>query len=1062
MRIGSVIILISTIFLFSSCTENFSGSKEGLLKEQKGKLSKFFSERSVSETGTVIMLLRLDLPALLTSVSLQEGRLEIDPDHKTAIEEEQARVLEEIRKIAPGFKLVYTYKLTLNGMAVLVPLRLYNQISSIQGVSHVSEDEPFGRPVLEGPTIPLVSPAHNFKNSSMKFIGAENVRKMLLKDGQPIDGKGVKVGIIDTGIDYTHKMLGGTGNPEDYKSIDASAETPHFPNSKVVGGIDLVGKGFDSAAKNMDDRIPKPDGNPLDRMGHGTHVAGTVAGLGDGINTYSGAAPMADLYAIKVFGESGFTGDMIVIAALEYALDPNGDMDINDKLDVVNLSLGGNFGKPHVMYSVAIDNFTKSGSVVVASAGNSGDVDNIVGSPSTSSQAISVAASIDYMEHNWKFSAIEVSSSSKGTQLLQLFEGSLSQKIADNPGVTGPLVAVGLGGEPLSKELAEKVKGKVALMDRGGKIPFAKKLQVAADAGAIGVLMVNNVKETPIIMSSDAEEKFEFPSAMISLEEGREIKNLLRSGEEVVVKFSSLQKIEKPQLIDTITSFSSKGPRSLDSLIKPEITAPGAQIISAAMGSGDKGTRMGGTSMSGPHVAGVMALLKQYQPELSGEQLKSMLLLSAEILNDDQGVRYPVSRQGAGRVQAFKAATLQITVDQAALSLGEVLVDRQKVVEKKIRLKNLSRRPIELKLEGDFSEGLSLMNPVDIQVGSEEEVEFSLRFQIQPPKTDESPFIELDGFVNIYQGKIKIGHMPVLAVVNQISRVSVKSLSVLATSQDDASDAIVDLVLKNQAQNSGSAVAMNLLGQDDRKYAWKEGQRHQSQTCDLQAAGYRVIEKEGASFLQIGIKLFNPVTRWQHCEVAVQIDGDLDGKSDQELVGLAASNIAGLSGNNYLSALLDAPKVRELRAKHDKEQLNGTPSELNFSSAILDARPYKAYDHSSVSVLEVNIGLLNRTPSGELALQLAVVSAEGSNVEADDFLVGHFNSWIKVQIDPHSQGFKDIPENISIPAGEDLAVSFRKGEGSSSLLVLFPQNKTVKSGTLKDKQLQVVRPSFAF
>jgi subtilisin family serine protease len=125
----------------------------------------------------------------------------------------------------------------------------------------------------------------------------------------------------------------------------------------------------------------------LDEATHGTHVAGTVAGLGDGVNTYDGVAPDAALYAIKVFGAKGGTSDEVVIAALEYAADPTGDLSFQQQLDVVNLSLGSNYGNPHIMYNHAIKNLVRGGTVVVASGGNSGDSSYIVGAPGISDDA---------------------------------------------------------------------------------------------------------------------------------------------------------------------------------------------------------------------------------------------------------------------------------------------------------------------------------------------------------------------------------------------------------------------------------------------------------------------------------------------------------------------------------------------------------------------------------------------------------------------------------------------------------------------------------------------------
>ena len=140
-------------------------------------------------------------------------------------------------------------------------------------------------------------------------------------------------------------------------------------------------------------------------------------------------APDAHLFALKVFGDlDGSTSDTVVIAALEYAADPNGDLDPADQLDVVNLSLGGDYGKPHDLYGQAVGNLVRGGTLVVAAAGNSSvdnsDLnDNIVSSPSTASYALSVAAGIDDLEHNWKFPASEFSSSSLPSLLVKIVQG---------------------------------------------------------------------------------------------------------------------------------------------------------------------------------------------------------------------------------------------------------------------------------------------------------------------------------------------------------------------------------------------------------------------------------------------------------------------------------------------------------------------------------------------------------------------------------------------------------------------------------------------------------------
>ena len=407
----------------------------------------------------------------------------------------------------------------------------------------------------------ISSPGILERNSS-KFIGAEALNK------QGITGKGMRVGVIDTGIDYTHAMFLGLGTEEAYKAIDPSGAAVGYPNDKVVGGIDLVGTVFDSGSADFSKHIPKPDMNPIDEAGHGTHVAGTIAGIGDGVASYNGMAPEAVLHAIKVFGAEGSTSDSVVIAALEYSADPNADGDISDKLDVVNMSLGSGYGNPHILYSEAIKNLVHGGVVVVASGGNSGAQDYIVGAPGTSTEAFSIAASVDNGDQNWKFNTSKIILGTENL-IVEAIEAATTKKIADAGNVTGKLVYVGLAAEDFTAEVIEAVKGNVAFIDRGA-VTFNDKVKRAALAGAIGVVVGNNREGAPLAMGTT--DKFEIPAIMITLEAANKVKEAQKMGD-VRIEFLGSEKMEKPDLIDTLTGFSSKGPRSVDGLIKPEISA---------------------------------------------------------------------------------------------------------------------------------------------------------------------------------------------------------------------------------------------------------------------------------------------------------------------------------------------------------------------------------------------------------------------------------------------------------------------------------------------------------
>ncbi len=183
-------------------------------------------------------------------------------------------------------------------------------------------------------------------------------------DGQALTGRGVRIAVIDTGIDYTHPDLGGCARTSNIAGGSCA---------KVVGGYDFVNN----------------DGDPFDDHGHGTHCAATAAGNG----ALRGVAPDAKLYAYKVLAAQGWGSMSDVIAAIERSVDPNGDGSFDDRLDVISLSLGSDSGSPDEVDSLALDRAVSLGVVAVVAAGNSGPAQETIGSPGTSRRAITVGAS---------------------------------------------------------------------------------------------------------------------------------------------------------------------------------------------------------------------------------------------------------------------------------------------------------------------------------------------------------------------------------------------------------------------------------------------------------------------------------------------------------------------------------------------------------------------------------------------------------------------------------------------------------------------------------------------
>ena len=232
-------------------------------------------------------------------------------------------------------------------------------------------------------------------DSSVPFIGADQVWEDF-----GVRGQGMRVAIVDTGIDYTHASFGGEGTVEAYEANDPTfIEPDSFPTDKVIGGFDFVGNDYDVLDADPSNDVPHPDFDPLDSDGHGTHTGSTVAGINVPGEVGRGVAPKALLYAYKVWDEGNSTDDVLV-AAYERAMDPNQDGSIADAVDVLSFSGGVDYGTLNSMEAMAAQRVVDLGTVFVASAGNSGNQPSggsayISGTPSIARGVVGVAASID-------------------------------------------------------------------------------------------------------------------------------------------------------------------------------------------------------------------------------------------------------------------------------------------------------------------------------------------------------------------------------------------------------------------------------------------------------------------------------------------------------------------------------------------------------------------------------------------------------------------------------------------------------------------------------------------
>jgi subtilisin family serine protease len=492
------------------------------------------------------------------------------------------------------------------------------------------------------------------------------------------DGDGVTIAIIDTGIDYTHAAFGGPGTLAAFADNDPEiVEAGTFPTAKVIGGYDFAGTNYDADDETS---VPVPDEDPLDEAGHGSHVASTAAGMevidsvSSDVLVGSGVAPGASLYALKVFGAEGTTN--VVVNALEWAMDPNGDGDLSDRVDVVNMSLGSPWGaasdsNPDV---VATNMAVALGTVVVASAGNEGDSSYVTGAPAVADKAISVAASstgfvtlptvkygmgssVPYMPGN-AFSAAVT------TELVDVDAVDGNTQIP-NPSVPGTFLDHGTGELCVLSQVADlnALTGKVALIQRGD-CSFSIKILNAATRGAVGAIVYNSAAGGEEFISM-----LTFPATLPAGFTARSFGLTLKAAAAgTVVTVGPDREVEMIAFgtADQVAGFSSRGPRGYDSKLKPEISAPGVTITAAGMGTGDAGVSMGGTSMAAPHIAGVAALLLADDPSLTPEQVKAAIMGTAVDLDPGDPDSYQVvPRTGAGRVDALAA------VNTTSLAIGD-------------------------------------------------------------------------------------------------------------------------------------------------------------------------------------------------------------------------------------------------------------------------------------------------------------------------------------------------------------------------------------------------------
>ena len=574
---------------------------------------------------------------------------------KQRIQGLQTALVDRLASVAPGSRVLYRTSAVAAGVAVTTDVSNYRALFGLPGVRNVR----------------TITPKVLDNAGTADLINAPEVWEALGNTGEDID-----VGIIDTGIDYTHTNFGGSGSVEQYDAIAANEDQPApagvFPNAKVVGGFDFVGFEYNA---NDPASVPQPDPNPLDCNGHGSHVAGTAAGYGvnaDG-STFTGSydtdldlkamtigpgmAPEANLWALQVFGCEGSTD--VTGAALEYTADPNGDGSTDDKLDVVNLSLGSSFAPQDDADGMLAGELMDLGVMMVLSAGNSGDSYDASGAPGNNPDVLSVAASDD------GFAVFD------GWQIINrpdLFEpdirpGLRSVVFEGEGDHTGDLVLPVPGDDPTAcSPLSGNYDGQFLVIEAAGfACGSVTKSGNAKAAGADGFVIISDDDSLSTGIFGDPD----IPGILIRNSDGEVLKDALNDGEQLTITFgdslAGAAPVDDPAAVDTIADFTSRGTRGS---LKPDVTAPGVNTVSTQVGSGTESLTISGTSMASPATAGVAALVRAQHPEWTPAQVKADIMNTANhdlyVETGQTGLIYGPNRVGAGRIDAPAAVSNEI------------------------------------------------------------------------------------------------------------------------------------------------------------------------------------------------------------------------------------------------------------------------------------------------------------------------------------------------------------------------------------------------------------------
>ncbi len=812
----------------------------------------------LGQSGPARVLIRLKDP----SVAETGLRGRAAAEARRAVQQDQESLLQRVTQHDPTARVLGSVQLVLNAVFVEVDRAAIGDI-------------------LADPDVFRVVPVADYEldlSETVPYIGAAAVQDT------GFDGAGISVAVLDSGVDYTHAALGGSGDPAEYAANDPTVIEPGtFPTAKVVGGYDFVGGVWP-------DGPLMPDPDPIDdgpEAGHGTHVAHIIAGEG-------GVAPAADLYALKVCSSvSTSCSGIALIQAMEFSVDPNGDGDPSDAVDIVNMSLGAPYGQPFDDdLSLAVDNASALGVLTVASAGNSADKPYATGTPSAAPTALSVAQT---QVPSATMQLIDVDGQTYPAEF-QPWSAPLTEAISGQVqygnGAGGNL----LGCDPFAPG---SLAGLIVLVDRGA-CNFTLKIKNIGDAGGAAGIIGLVAPGAPFAGGDGGDRPIDIPGYMISQSAASAIKSAVAGGG----GFATIDPAAQLPLIGQMVGSSSRGPSNFYNQIKPEIGAPGASV-SAIAGSGTGMGPFGGTSGAAPMVSGSAALVLQAMPHLAPAEVKALLMNTGDTAIDTDPFTglAPITRLGGGEVRvdralAARSAAWDDALGAGALSFGYVEVAKDTVqLQRTVRVRNYSNSAVvynitpSFRFAADQTGAVSISAPSSVRVQPGRDATFNVRMTIKgallPGNFMNSGSMgaepaaltanEFDGYLTLDDGVQPI-HLAWQVLPRKSSELKARQTLNLGGGTDTVS-------LTNTGVGAAQNDAYSLVAVSDQLP--RGGQGEQMPTPDLRAVGVNTIPVPGGfcsaapSFLWLfAINTWEPQSHLMPVSHWIWLDVDQDGLDD--------------------------------------------------------------------------------------------------------------------------------------------------------------------------------------